>query len=649
MVVLLSDMYLTSKQIKELLVATGADINVFDRVIVSSEHDTSKSREGLYRKLLNIYEIVPNHVLHLGDKYLSDYVNARKFGIHAIHYDLDKNKKTKYELEEIKNEKCLGEILALRKQMSFRNKYSNDVDAFWYDFGATILAPIFSVFIEYVVSVAEREGIKNIYPIMRDGYIFGKMLNEYIKKIDSKDVKVKPIYVSRKSTYLASFIEVNKKSIEKTFISSQLTVECFFDRFKVENPFADFSDYPISRTKDILSVNTPGLTVYDEILDHILSVKGIINERIAENRKLLIDYLENNFEINEPFITIDIGYNGTAQHALEKAFLLEKKDFNAIHLILLKGPLMINKVLQGVDIRAFIREEDDKYGFLNSVFFTTLLIESFMFNDLGSALGYEKMSSNKVVPILDEHNIERTNSKERRICQTGIIDFYNEYLDLLNGKPWLREKLKSNRGGIIWLIERFMKYPTADEARYLGEIYTENDFYYKDLKKLCSTEEEQRAKELGAFNYLKSNRKKSNIWVAGVVERVYPHFMAIQLFKKTKTKTVKAMADIAEFLILNKYTECVVYGAGEMGHSLVKMLLACNIRITNIVDRNEELWGTDIEGIEVISFDRSKARGHNVYVIASYAFMADIKKFIQQNHNRPNEVRIIDYTCSFIE
>ncbi len=40
-----------------------------------------------------------------------------------------------------------------------------------------------------------------------------------------------------------------------------------------------------------------------------------------------------------------------------------------------------------------------------------------------------------------------------------------------------------------------MKYPTAIEAKYLGDLYSENDFYYKDLNKLCTTEEENKVKK----------------------------------------------------------------------------------------------------------------------------------------------------------
>ena len=106
------------------------------------------------------------------------------------------------------------------------------------------------------------------------------------------------------------------------------------------------------------------------------------------------------------------------------------------------------------------------------------------------------------------------------------------------------------------------------------------------------------------------------------------------------------MSNIAEYLILNKITECVVYGAGQMGHSLVKILLTCNIKIINIIDRDEKLWGSKIEGIEIISFYQSKLLNNNVYVIASYAFMQEIKEFIINNHNRPEELVIVDYTCN---
>ena len=537
-IVLLSDMYLSSKQIEEILINSGADINIFDKIIVSSEWGTSKSKKELYNILLKEYkDINANKVIHIGDNYISDFVNAKQFGINSIHYALDRINSLKYEMELLRDNLCIGELLALRKQKSLNRKYSNEKDNFLYDFGATVLGPIFSIFIDYVVSIVEDSGIKNIHPIMRDGYIFEKMLNEYYKKTKSSNINIKSIYASRKSTFLASLPEINKKVIESYLYSSQLTVKSFFSRFGMEviNPFKEFGDYGLLNTKDIPSNKNPGLTIYDEIINYLLAedVSSNINKKIQESRKLLISYLEQEIDISKPFMTIDIGYNGTVINSIEKAFNMEGKEIKATHLILIGHILLLNRVLEGIDVRAFIKYKDNE-DFFNGIFFTPLFIEAFMSNSLGSVLRYEIKENNQIIPVIDELNIERYNEKEREICQLGIMDFYNSYLDFLSNKPWLRDKIMSDTRRVIWLIERFMKYPTAIEAKYLGDLYSENDFYYKDLNKLCTTEEENKVKKIGPQNYLKSNKEKSNIWPSGVVERVYPNYMAIQLFKGSK-------------------------------------------------------------------------------------------------------------------
>lgn len=647
-VALLSDMYLSSSYIRDILIHAGADISIFDKIIVSSENGVSKSTKGLYDVLLAQYpDTEPNEIIHLGDHYRSDFIHAREHGINAYHYALDRSVSLKYELESVKEDLCIGEILALRKQFSFYNKYLNEENNFWYEFGATVLGPIFSIFLDYVISVARDNGIKNIYPVMRDGYIFEKMLNEYNRK--TEEFNIKRIYVSRKSTYLASLAEFNEKTIENYLDLPQFTVDSFMHRFNImDHPFTKYGSYTFSSTRNVYSKGMKGLTVFDEIKNFLLrsDIKDTINDTIDRKRKLLVSYFEQEINTSEPFITIDVGYNGTIVESIEQAFRLEGKKIEAVHLFLISHKQFLNKVLDGIDLRDYIKHHEHKH-FLNSIHFTSLLIEAFMFGNFGSVLDYKITENGKIVPHLEHNFIEKNNAREREICQKGIIDFYNSYLDLIKMKPQLRNRIELSVKKVAWMIERFMKYPTTKEAKYLGELYAENEFLYKDLDRLCSHKEEIKAQAWGVQKYLNGYKEKSNIWVSGVVERVFPYYMSLQLFKESQDNAIRTMANLVEYLLNNNIKECIVYGAGEMGQSLVKMLLACDIKVVKIVDRNKNLWGETIEGIEIISFAESKELNTNIYVIASQAYVQEIKDYILRNYNSSESVTIIDYTCSF--
>lgn len=650
-IVLLSDMYLSSRQIKELLISTGVDVGIFNGILVSNEYGVSKENKGLYNKLIE-YCNIPNgnEVVHIGDNYISDYLNAKEYGIKAIYYNLNSKDNQKYQLESVRIGLSIGELISLRKNFTQRKNYKDEEENFWYDFGATVLGPIFAIYIEYIISIAKETSIKNIYPIMRDGYILEKLLREYLKRNAINDIYIKPMYVSRKSTFLASISEIDRKSIANSSILKQLTVESFFERYNViDHPFKEYNKNSLESTKKILIDKYLGLRLYDEIINYLLKddIKQRVNKEIIKNRELLISYIEQEFNIEEPFITVDVGYNGSIVSGIEKAFNYSGKKLKAIHLMLLEGNRMLNNILEGVDIRALIENEHSKQSFQSSKFFIPLLIEVFMINNMGSALGYKSYQNKGITPIFAKKNIERMNSKQREICQKGIVDFYIEYLDLTTNKPWLKEKLLLKSKEILWIIERFMKYPTAKEAKYLGDLYCENDFYYKEVRTFCDIKDEEEAKRSAVSTFITKDKEKSNVWISGILERVYPYFMSIQLLKEIADMYRRILLNMAEYLILNKYKECVIFGGGKMGTDLVRLLGLCKVKVNYIIDSNEELWGSKIEGIEVISFERSKQLNHRVYVIASYAFMHEIRLYIQKNHNDCKNLVIIDYENTF--
>ncbi|MCK5818676.1 MAG: hypothetical protein KAH18_05370 [Psychromonas sp.] len=82
-IVLLSDMYLTSKFIKNILDAKN--VNLKYDLHVSNEIKKSKAKGDAYPWLIDKYGVSPEDILHMGDNYNSDVLSADKFSISAIH------------------------------------------------------------------------------------------------------------------------------------------------------------------------------------------------------------------------------------------------------------------------------------------------------------------------------------------------------------------------------------------------------------------------------------------------------------------------------------------------------------------------------------------------------------------------------------
>lgn len=86
-VIVVSDTYLSSAQLRELIVraAGEATANAIDRIFASSEYKRSKS-QGLFKDVLAELGLEPETIVHLGDNRHADHDAARTLGIQGVHF-----------------------------------------------------------------------------------------------------------------------------------------------------------------------------------------------------------------------------------------------------------------------------------------------------------------------------------------------------------------------------------------------------------------------------------------------------------------------------------------------------------------------------------------------------------------------------------
>jgi len=74
----------------------------------------------------------------------------------------------------------------------------------------------------------------------------------------------------------------------------------------------------------------------------------------------------------------------------------------------------------------------------------------------------------------------------------------------------------------------------------------------------------------------------------------------------------------------------VVYGAGALCRQVIASAQGMGMRVQYVVDRNAQLWGSDIEGVEVIGLDAALDRGHTVFYVASLTYARDMRATIEK-------------------
>ena len=60
--------------------------------------------------------------------------------------------------------------------------------------------------------------------------------------------------------------------------------------------------------------------------------------------------------------------------------------------------------------------------------------------------------------------------------------------------------------------------------------------------------------------------------------------------------------------------EKIIYGAGNAGQQALKELVNSNIKVTYFVDDNSYLYGRDVLGVKVISFEELQSLSKKIYI-----------------------------------
>jgi len=168
-VIFISDMYLPSKNIDEMLKKNGYKDYL---LYVSSEYGFRKHDGSLYKKVLQDLGIDAGSLLHIGDNIHSDLRSPVKLGIRAIRYvPLRERYFAEFPKQRrfFQRDRSLGASVLLGLDMlQWLYRRFDDMD-YWYRIGYRFGGPVSSFFIGSMMSVMP-EDIDRIFFVSRDGY-----------------------------------------------------------------------------------------------------------------------------------------------------------------------------------------------------------------------------------------------------------------------------------------------------------------------------------------------------------------------------------------------------------------------------------------------------------------------------------------------
>lgn len=640
-IVLVSDMYLSGKDLMQIMSKNGFDIGLIDTILVSNEHKRNKQDGELFRILLDNYpDILPSEILHIGDNSNSDVLQAQKMGLCTYHYNaIPDQPHNIYEYEKIRHNIPVPELLSLRK-ICFYNKDKQgflQVETQAYEIGATIVGPFLTMFISHVMKRMKELGIKRIYPLMREGYILGKLLEKEAED-QNYEIEIHPIYISRKVTYIPSICRVNREEIENMIGARNLTV-----KESIELVGLDVSDIDVEDNYlNCIWKETHTITIHENIslkeylIQEFLKEKNKkkIKEFVSFQRKLLTDYLIQEIGDLKGVATIDIGFFGRIQMWMEDALEIEGIPHEMKHFLGIG--VTGDKVFRGYDFEGYYSTYGENSDLIPTIHRTTDILEKFISVTEGSTVGYQRLQDGTIIPVKGE-SVNNNSITEKSF--EGILDFQKIYHDFRRCKQEQANSIEKNRRGLLQIMHRLIDMPRLCEAKLISGIEADTNFGTNYKKAIITKENLELMEEKGVDYIDKCNASYTYdnsciVWPKGLVTLKDEFYYVRRAMENATTNEIlKSMQQVVKQVKEQGIESVALYGAGENGRQFYLMCQLYGLKVDCFVDRKESLWGTQKEGITIMGLEEAKEKGYDNYIITSLFSIGEIKTTIEEKYH----------------
>ena len=474
-IIVTSDMYLDLKTVKDILKKCG--YNKFDHIYLSSLEKKAKFNSELFDVVIEKEKVKPNEILHIGDNYNHDYINAKERGLKVYHY---------------KN--TLIDSKSTNLTFSFHNGICRLLKLNEKDFFTNLGAKAGLLYLGLFKELMTLDS-KKIYFLARDGYNLYRLFNKY-----GKDKKAIYVYASRRAMLIPSITEINDETVNNLppFTFGQ-TVGEILDYVSLKDVFTkeDLNKVGISSFSDTIKT----LDDFTKVHNLYKNKKKEVLKVCQKERKAAFTYFNNLDLSKEGNIFFDCGWNGSSQYFLEN--LLNALNINAKIKFYYTGILdnaKSRKQLQGKDFNSYLFSINDNLDLAGRLIDNIVILELFFGAPHNSLYHYAK---NKNGYVLED--LEKDLDYKKKIYNG--LDFY-----FSKALPFFKKySIPILRDDAISPILNLIEHPTEEEAIMIGNIPNVDGFAAKKgmIKYIAKVTMED----------LKSNENTEIYWKKGLLTR----------------------------------------------------------------------------------------------------------------------------------
>lgn len=616
-VIAISDMYLDLSFISGLLSKLFPKIH-FSQIFISSETKLTKASGDMYSHVLNELKISAKNIIHIGDNVKSDFNNAIEMGIKAFHYNSPSWLEKAFKRENIlqNNYSTLIQQARVTSSLLTPNNYSHGETMAFLN-GCAIHAPTIVGFVKWIKKESELRGINQHLFLMREGEIYKRIFDYFFEKPNSEIM-----YVSRKATYLPS---ISTETLNKE-ISEVLSRK----NYTVNNLAQDLCLPPhvIEALKSIadeeIQMITSDAQKAQKLRDILEQNKIQILGKIKEKKSLFETYAQKYLKNHTPAL-IDFGAGATINYQITKA--LEEPAMH--HFLFYATDRAFNRTHK-LSLSSFLPLNDHTRQNISYLYRSPEIFEFFLVGKNTTTLDYEKVNE-ITVPTLCKKKISPYNKK--------LIDAFNHGIDCYIATTNAfnhNEDSKEARLAAISVLTRQVTFPTMEEVQFLGDLGHNDNFGADSHYKIIEDEELNQVLKYGINEFWKVHKTFKGAlpqritWPNGLITKLEHDYLAKNVFliEEHEHKHAESLLRIAAQLPPLRNKTAIVYGAGEFFDELEILLDSENIKIEYLIDKKATLGSFSKRNYKVISPDSAKNMDKNNVIVASEAFLDEIKQKI---------------------
>ena len=494
-IIVTSDMYLPHEIINEILHENGYEN--FEKIYLSSEIKKTKSTGSLFKHILEDLNIKNSEIIHIGDNIKSDFIRPKLLGIKSLKINKRANKNKKIEL------------LITERFIECNNiQKTND---YFSEFGYKCFGPFLFEYIKWLKKMTEKEEIKKIYFLSRDGYIMKKGFDicfpeteTHYLEVSRRSLRVPILHLSPEYENIIKELS-DAKSIK--LINFFDTIGLDYDNYKKifeENNFSLEKNY---EKKDL--INSKVLKkLYNKYL------KKDVIENSKEEFETLKEYLTQE-NVNGKFAIVDIGWGGSMQKYLTNTLDVLKIP-NDIYGYYIGVADYYKKNNEKKEMQMFgylfdfknnQNEKDLRKPFVG-------LFESLFLEKKGSVAKYKRFNNSIVATRLEYEYFKKDNLIDEEECVGKIQNSAIDFIKCAKSNDVMMH-LKLNGAEAFKKIEKIGISPNKNDVERFG------DFRFFD-----EGETNRLAKPKSLFFYMLNIKKfiddfLNSRWKIGFLKRVF--------------------------------------------------------------------------------------------------------------------------------